>query len=183
MEKPTAVTKILVGLSNHPLQLSCRYSADIASVSCLPPRTDYWTAKIYYEIWRALLATVGQRGRRSEAGVLLCSFCMWLEALSPSLLNCVIFWFLCLLTLQRKIFSCHDLVHRCRPEGVFSCDSNWKWFHGAEPFLGSRQLCSYSRTSQHFVEPESSLTTSLAPVMSQTNPVHTARIPSLQDPS
>jgi hypothetical protein len=29
--------------------------------------------------------------------------------------------------------------------------------HGAEPFLGSRQLCGYSRTSQHFIETESSL--------------------------
>jgi hypothetical protein len=28
--------------------------------------------------------------------------------------------------------------------------------YGAEPFLRSRQLCSYSRTSQHFKEPESS---------------------------
>jgi hypothetical protein len=26
--------------------------------------------------------------------------------------------------------------------------------YGAEPFLRSRQLCSYSRTSQHFKEPE-----------------------------
>jgi hypothetical protein len=26
--------------------------------------------------------------------------------------------------------------------------------HGAEPFLRSRQLCSYSRTSQHFMGPE-----------------------------
>jgi hypothetical protein len=29
--------------------------------------------------------------------------------------------------------------------------------HGAEPFLTSRQLCSYSRTSQHFMKPEGSL--------------------------
>jgi hypothetical protein len=29
--------------------------------------------------------------------------------------------------------------------------------HGAEPFLKSRQLCSYSRTSQYFMEPEGSL--------------------------
>jgi hypothetical protein len=29
--------------------------------------------------------------------------------------------------------------------------------HGAEPFLRSRQLCSYSRSSQHFIEPEVSL--------------------------
>jgi hypothetical protein len=28
--------------------------------------------------------------------------------------------------------------------------------HGAEPFLRSRQLCSYSRSSQHFMEPECS---------------------------
>jgi hypothetical protein len=26
--------------------------------------------------------------------------------------------------------------------------------HGAEPFLGSRKLCSYSRASQHFMEPQ-----------------------------
>jgi hypothetical protein len=29
--------------------------------------------------------------------------------------------------------------------------------HGAEPFLRSCQLCSYTRTSQHFMEPEGSL--------------------------
>jgi hypothetical protein len=28
--------------------------------------------------------------------------------------------------------------------------------YGAEPFLRSRQLCSYSRASQHFMEPEGS---------------------------
>jgi hypothetical protein len=35
--------------------------------------------------------------------------------------------------------------------------------HGAEPFLRSRQLCSYSRTSQHFMEPEGSLPCSQKP--------------------
>jgi hypothetical protein len=35
--------------------------------------------------------------------------------------------------------------------------------HGAEPFFGSRQLCSYSRTSQYFVEPADSLSTSHEP--------------------
>jgi hypothetical protein len=48
----------------------------------------------------------------------------------------------------------------------------WRWprrvetcilVHGAEPFLRSRQLCSYSRTSQHFTEPESSLPCSKKP--------------------
>jgi hypothetical protein len=35
--------------------------------------------------------------------------------------------------------------------------------HGAEPFLRSRQLWSYSRTSQHFMEPEGSLPCSQEP--------------------
>jgi hypothetical protein len=35
--------------------------------------------------------------------------------------------------------------------------------HGAEPFLGSCQLCSHSRTSQHFMEPEGSLPPSQEP--------------------
>jgi hypothetical protein len=49
--------------------------------------------------------------------------------------------------------------------------------HGAEPFLRSRQLCSHSRTSQHFMEPEASLPCSqdfpLVPILSQINPIHT----------
>jgi hypothetical protein len=35
--------------------------------------------------------------------------------------------------------------------------------HGAEHFLRSCQLCSYSRTSQHFMEPECSLPCSQDP--------------------
>ncbi|PNF27333.1 hypothetical protein B7P43_G02766, partial [Cryptotermes secundus] len=35
--------------------------------------------------------------------------------------------------------------------------------HGAEPFLRRRTLCSYSRTSQHFMEPEGSLPCSREP--------------------
>jgi hypothetical protein len=35
--------------------------------------------------------------------------------------------------------------------------------HGAEPLLRSHQLCSYSRTSQHFMEPEGSLPCSQEP--------------------
>jgi hypothetical protein len=35
--------------------------------------------------------------------------------------------------------------------------------YGAEPFLRSCQLCSYSRTSQHFMEPEGSLPCSQEP--------------------
>jgi hypothetical protein len=50
--------------------------------------------------------------------------------------------------------------------------------HGAEPFLRSYQLCSYSRTSQHFIEPEDSLpcsqesSTGLYPERDQSNPYH-----------
>jgi hypothetical protein len=33
-------------------------------------------------------------------------------------------------------------------------DNNNSFIHGAEPFLRSRQLCSYPRTSQHFMVPE-----------------------------
>jgi hypothetical protein len=35
--------------------------------------------------------------------------------------------------------------------------------HGAEPFLRSRQFCSFSRTSRHFMEPEGSLPCSQDP--------------------
>jgi hypothetical protein len=35
--------------------------------------------------------------------------------------------------------------------------------HGAEPFMRSRQLCSHSRNSQHFMEPEGSLACSEEP--------------------
>jgi hypothetical protein len=41
--------------------------------------------------------------------------------------------------------------------------------------LRSRQLCSYSRTSQHFMQPEGSLPCSLVPILSQIEPVHTTR--------
>jgi hypothetical protein len=43
--------------------------------------------------------------------------------------------------------------------------------YGAEPFLRSCQLCSYSRTSQHFKEPEGS--SPLVPILSLIDPVHT----------
>jgi hypothetical protein len=50
---------------------------------------------------------------------------------------------------------------------------------GAEPFLRSCQLCSYSRTFQHFMEPEGSLPCSQEPPTGpytqpdQSNPYHT----------
>jgi hypothetical protein len=49
--------------------------------------------------------------------------------------------------------------------------------HGAEHFLKSCQFCSYSRTYQHFMEPEGSILCSqdppLVPILSQINPIHT----------
>jgi hypothetical protein len=48
--------------------------------------------------------------------------------------------------------------------------------HRAEPFLKSRQMCSHSRTSQHFMKPEGLLPCSqnppLVPILSQINPIH-----------
>jgi hypothetical protein len=50
--------------------------------------------------------------------------------------------------------------------------------HGAEPFLRSHQLCSYSRSSQHFMELEGSLLCSQEPTTGpysepdQSNPSH-----------
>jgi hypothetical protein len=50
--------------------------------------------------------------------------------------------------------------------------------HGAEPFLRSCQLCCYSRTSQHSMEPEDSLPCSQEPSTGpysepdQSNPYH-----------
>jgi hypothetical protein len=59
------------------------------------------------------------------------------------------------------------------------CHKETALTHGAEPFLRSRQLCSYSRTSQNFMEPEGSLpcsqepSTGPYPESDQSNPYHT----------
>jgi hypothetical protein len=48
--------------------------------------------------------------------------------------------------------------------------------HWAEPFLRSRLLCSYSRNSEHFMEPGGSLPCSQEPstcILSETNQAHT----------
>jgi hypothetical protein len=48
--------------------------------------------------------------------------------------------------------------------GVHSnCFVVYSLTHGTQPFFRSRQLCSHSRTSQHFMEPEGSLPSSEEP--------------------
>jgi hypothetical protein len=54
---------------------------------------------------------------------------------------------------QSNIHS-HQIMRRYTGRATESVP---KQTHGAEPFLRSRQLCSYWRTSQHFTEPEGSL--------------------------
>jgi hypothetical protein len=56
-------------------------------------------------------------------------------------------------------------LRRCRVRHFFRGPS---LTHGAEPFL-----CSYSRTSQHCMEPGGSLSCSLVPILSHINPIHT----------
>jgi hypothetical protein len=56
-----------------------------------------------------------------------------------------------------QYLGCHRFMHKVQPhkqilDGI-SCPL---LTYGAEPFLRSRQLCSHSRTSQHFMEPEGS---------------------------
>jgi hypothetical protein len=66
------------------------------------------------------------------------------------------------------------LAHKCDnlPDGYNSLN------HEAEPFLGSCQLCSHLRNSQHFMEPEGSLPCSQQPSTvpytepDQSNPYH-----------
>jgi hypothetical protein len=56
--------------------------------------------------------------------------------------------------------------HCDRPSNIspwWKCELFSLITHGAEPFLRSCQLCSYSRMSQHFMEPEGSLPCSQEP--------------------
>jgi hypothetical protein len=54
-----------------------------------------------------------------------------------------------------KLIIRNRLLHRRRTVELY--------LHGAESFLRSCQLLSYSRTSQHFMEPEGSLPCSQEP--------------------
>jgi hypothetical protein len=58
--------------------------------------------------------------------------------------------------------TCEDL-HTQLLRRIYNISLTHSLTHGAEPFLGSCQLCSYSRTSQHFMEPGGSLPCSQEP--------------------
>jgi hypothetical protein len=70
-------------------------------------------------------------------------------------------------------------MHRGRRLTPSSTNNTHKYLvvfiHETEPFLRNRQLCSYPRTSQHFMEPEVSLQCSqslpLVPILIQIDPV------------
>jgi hypothetical protein len=63
------------------------------------------------------------------------------------------------------------------PDRFNACLITYFLTRGAESFLRSRQLCSHSRASQHFMEPEGlipcSRELSSDPILSHINPVHT----------
>jgi hypothetical protein len=70
---------------------------------------------------------------------------------------------------------------KCHQSGLSKSSVGIEFYHslthGAEPFLRSCQLCSYSRNSEQFMEPESSLPCSqepsTIPILNQINPIHT----------
>jgi hypothetical protein len=82
--------------------------------------------------------------------------------------------------------SCGRL--KCMRNSVAILKGSWNRFtkmllhihlltHWSEPFFRRSQFCSYSRISQHFMEPEGSLPCSqepsTVPFLSQINPIHT----------
>jgi hypothetical protein len=54
-------------------------------------------------------------------------------------------------------------IHQSTTHAVHKLNYTYLLTYGAESFLRSCQLCSHSRTSQHFTEPESSLPCSQVP--------------------
>jgi hypothetical protein len=77
--------------------------------------------------------------------------------------------------------SCRNCVDPDSPyadPNEFNSHSSTLLTHGAEPFLMNRQFCSYSRISQHFMEPEGALTcsqessTGAYPESDHSNPYH-----------
>jgi hypothetical protein len=66
---------------------------------------------------------------------------------------------------QRMYFE-YSALHVSTTKGhlqVLQTTYTYWLIHGAEPFLRRRQLCSHSRTSQHFMEPEGSVPCSQEP--------------------
>jgi hypothetical protein len=59
--------------------------------------------------------------------------------------------------------NCQSQSHIATDGEILRSDIHHSLTHGAEPFLRSRQMCSYSRTSQHFMELEGSLPCSQEP--------------------
>jgi hypothetical protein len=74
--------------------------------------------------------------------------------------------------------NCHERRLKSAQNKLFLQLCTYLLTYRAEPFLGSCQLCSYSRTSQHFMVPEGSLpcsqehSTSPYPEPDRSSPYH-----------
>jgi hypothetical protein len=119
------------------------------------------TAECYHSVH---LEALLKKGRRNENVEFLCYF-------SVAILSCVLPNFDLLEGFYENVTKPYPLTRHLYALLV-SCHRSLIT-HGAEPFLRSRQLCSHSGTSQHFMEPEGSLPCSLVPILSQIDPVHT----------
>jgi hypothetical protein len=61
------------------------------------------------------------------------------------------------------MFNFLYIISRICTEGIINAEVTYLLTYGAEPFLRSCQLCSPSRTPQHFMEPEGSISCSQEP--------------------
>jgi hypothetical protein len=144
--------------SHSMSQISCPFSLALVTYPKTQTRAEALcdTLEEAYFLWRGLVSPMTNP---QYGGTPLVS-CSW-----PSISTG------CLLQLQPEDVPCND-------EQDSSNTLTYLLIYGAEPFLRSCQLCSPSRTPQHFMEPEGSIPCSQEPSTGpypepyQSNPLH-----------